>query len=122
MTGSMKISDWKWLERVEAEIDAHLSGEQDATETLEFIGDIITDYHGGKMTQDELYKIMQHGAQSAHLLGQIHGKLHQIIQGINTPNTMTDVRGDLIQLFDYMTQEVGNLLYKPELKNEETEV
>lgn len=70
------------------------------------------------MTNEDLIKIVQRGEQAAHLIGQVHGKLHQIIQGIHTPNTFSDVRGDLIQLFDYMTQEVGNLYYKPEVLNE----
>jgi len=40
----MKMSDWKYLERIQDEIDAHHSGEQDATETMELIRKIIADY------------------------------------------------------------------------------
>lgn len=66
------------------------------------------------MTNEDLVKIVQRGEQASFLIGQIHGKLHEIIQGTETPNTFSNVRGDLIKLFDYITQEVGNLYYKPE--------
>ncbi len=70
------------------------------------------------MTNEDLVKIVQRGENASFLIGQIHGKLHQIIQGVNTPNTFSDVRGDLIQLFDYITQEVGNIYYDTGVKDE----
>ncbi len=70
------------------------------------------------MDNEQFVKLVQRGECAAFIIGQTHGKLHQIIEGLRTPNTFSDVRGELIQLFDYITQEIGNLYYKPEVKNE----
>lgn len=55
-------------------------------------------------------KVIDQNQKAAYLIGQIHGKLHTLIEKSATDS----VRQDLIHLFDYITQEAGNLYYKPE--------
>ena len=69
------------------------------------------------MDNEEFIGLIQQGSTAAHLLGQIHGKIHGLIEKSCTES----VRQDLVHLFDYITQEVGNIYYKKEVKNEKIE-
>lgn len=117
MIGNTKISDWKWLERIEVEIDCHHSGEQDATESLEFIAQLMKNWEGEKMTNQELVTMVQRGEQAALLVGQIHGKIHNILS-MGSPANYSDVRNQLIELHRYIGEMAGQLYYKAEVKDE----
>lgn len=73
------------------------------------------------MDNEEFFKIIQTGNQAALLIGQIHGKIHNILS-LEAPTTSSEVRRHLIDLFHYIGESAAQLYYKPELTNEKIEV
>lgn len=69
------------------------------------------------MTNEELVKIVQRGEQAALLIGQIHGKIHNILN-LESPVTNSETRHHLIDLFHFITESTAELYYKPNLEHE----
>ncbi len=72
------------------------------------------------MDNQDFIKIVQRGEQAALLVGQIHGKIHNILS-LESPTTSSEVRRHLIDLFHYIGEAAGQLYYNPELKDEKIE-
>jgi len=103
----MKISDWKAVETIETLIDSHHSGHMPADELLDDIAKVLNDFG---------HDVDMRAAKSAYLLGQIHGKLHGLIEKASTES----VRHDLTVLFQHVGHVVERLYYKhkQEVKDE----
>ncbi len=62
------------------------------------------------MEAKQFLHIVRTSQKAAHLLGQVHGNIYGLIKKASTE----DVSDELVKLFDYISQEVGNLYYKNE--------
>jgi hypothetical protein len=69
------------------------------------------------MTNEDFIKIVKRGEQAAFILGQVHGKIHNII---NTPSPAREgeIRKALLDLYQYIGMIAGELYYQPGVKNE----
>ena len=60
------------------------------------------------MTNEEFADLLKKERKVDYLLGQIHGQLYKLIENSNAEI----LREDIVDIFDYITNEMGRIYYK----------